>query len=169
MEAVAPVVVAAFHVTQRVALAVVAQRRHAAVAARLLVRLEAITSVPGAGGIEASLVAVAVADPVGVAASWAAVRVVLAIEAVPEARRVVALRVAEAVAERAPVAPCVAHHHVVAGDASRVGNVVALVLFEVLVGLRVDDDAEVRLLEAHHSDGEVARGLRRGGGCVGAE
>ena len=65
----------------------------------------------------------------------------LAVETVPEARRVVALRVAVAVAERAPVTPLVAHHAVVASDVARA-------LLEVRVGLRVDDDPEVRLLEA---------------------
>ena len=45
------------------------------------------------------------------------------------------------VAERAPVTPLVAYHAVVASDVARV-------LLEVLVSLRVDDDPEVRLLEA---------------------
>ena len=62
----------------------------------------------------------------------------LAVETVPEARRVVALRVAVSVAERAPVTPLVAHHAVVASDVARA-------LVEVLVSLRVDDDPEVRL------------------------
>jgi len=76
----------------------------------------------------------------------------LAIETVPEARRVVALRVAVSVAERAPVTPLVAHHAVVASDVARA-------LLEVLVGLRVDDDPEVRLLEARHPDGQRACSL----------
>ena len=76
----------------------------------------------------------------------------LAVETVPEARRVVALRVAVSVAERAPVTPLVAHHAVVASDVARA-------LLEVLVGLRVDDDPEVRLLEAHHPDGQRACSL----------
>ena len=52
----------------------------------------------------------------------------LAVETVPEARHVVALRVAVSVAKRAPVTPLVAHHAVDASDVARA-------LLEVLVSL----------------------------------
>jgi len=63
----------------------------------------------------------------------------LAVETVPEARRVVALRVAVSVAERAPVTPRVAH------------LVRVRVRVRVRVSVRVRVRVRVRPLVAHHA------------------
>jgi len=110
VEAIAVIEVAALPIAHGVTFVVAKQIWGATVGTRLLPLLQAVALVPLALGVKACLVAVAVANPVSVAIRRAASRLCRAVLPIPVAGRVVALRVALAVAECAPVAPVGTHH-----------------------------------------------------------
>mmetsp|Transcript_12143 Transcript_12143/g.35750 ORF Transcript_12143/g.35750 Transcript_12143/m.35750 type:complete len:447 (-) Transcript_12143:242-1582(-) len=152
VEAVGSIEAARLDIARGIALAVADRRRKAEVGTRRLVFLEAVVLVPLARLAEAGLVAVVVADPLGLAVrgtdiygGGAFFRPCLAVAAIKVARLHVALLVARPVAEAGPRAALCANRR----------------LQLTVRALAVDDDGEGGVLVVGE-DGEVKRARRLG-------